>query len=108
MQRAPITDRGVIGCFRLRAPTRRQRGGKTKGPPFTSHPNQLNRLKAPRVQTCYLSNYPMGLLDLPNELLLAIILLIGGFDILPSRLVSDSVYFVREWGNQLALGTTYI
>lgn len=31
----------------------------------------------------------MELLDLPNELLLAIIVLIGGFDILPCRLVSE-------------------
>jgi hypothetical protein len=36
----------------------------------------------------------MELLDLPNELLLAIVVLIGGFDILPCRLVSESVRFL--------------
>jgi len=50
----------------------------------------------------------MELLDLPNELLIAIIVLIGGFDILPCRLVSEStayqgcedVSFVNEGGTK--------
>ena len=44
----------------------------------------------------------MELLDLPNELLLAIVVLVGGFDILPCRLVSE-FYSLHEWGDQPAL-----
>lgn len=37
----------------------------------------------------------MELLDLPNELLLAIIVRVGGFDILPCRLVSEFIFFMN-------------
>jgi len=50
----------------------------------------------------------MELLDLPNELLLAVVVLIGGFDIIPCRLVS---VIIRESRGELTGSihdTTYI
>jgi hypothetical protein len=49
----------------------------------------------------------MELLDLPNELLLAIVVLIGGFDILPCRLVSEFISSVNGGTNRF-LASTYI
>ena len=88
-----------ISILHIKIPNLDIRGRGIKGASFQTptsliagRPPQLNiipnRIIISQVQTRYPSNCPMELLDLPNELLLAIIVLIGGFDILPCRLVS--------------------